>query len=258
MPVDCNKPGSEQERRLCACELATKSMVDALNQFEARLQSYSTQMAGYKHAYEQWQAAKSDWTSRRQAQMDALGTEDLYAGRGACGSNAGCPSGWTWHRNANSRGLCEQVCRRNSDQVTRDLSQWLASNPEPAEPNKAAMVSDYPTAPPRSNIQCCAMVIGDIGGSADISNLNQNCSQQLQTALNQSSGTGEASAPNNNNNNNIATNNSQSSVPNNNLRPGTNQDPASNTTPTGAVAAAAFSCLCCCCCLVVLLAGLLA
>ncbi len=203
MPIDCNSPKNEQERSLCACQQSTNALVKLLDDYTARYVQYTASVAEYNRLDTEYKAALSSWTSRMEAERSRLGNEDSYRKCGGCGTNQGCQSGWRWDRQEGCGFLgCRAICKRNNDQIDRDMSAWYSANAKPQPPNKDAIVLAVPTAPSNNNIMCCSQIFSDInveGGSAELSNINQNCSQKIDNAIkaggSQPSGTSGTSTP---------------------------------------------------------------
>lgn len=195
MPIDCNNPRNDQERNLCACQQSTNALTNALNSYETKYTAYTSSVAEYNRQHSDWQTRHSAWQSNRNARRNVLANEEKWAGCGACGSNPGCPGGWRWDRNANGCHAswlpgngCEQVCKRNDDTINRDMSGWDAENPQPAQPNRDAIVLASPSPPSNLNIMCCSQIFSDIqveGGDVNLQNVSQNCQQQIQNKLNE-------------------------------------------------------------------------
>jgi hypothetical protein len=170
-----NAPAGSQLASACACQNASAALATSLTQYGTDFSNYTTAVAKHNSDH-------SAWKQRRDAKKQALADEDSYRGCGACGSNAGCQGGYRWERNANGCGFanmgCEQVCRRNNDQVERDMSGWYSQNPEPT------LNSTKPTPPSGSNIQCCSQLFSNItADSANFSNISQQCSQQIASQI---------------------------------------------------------------------------
>lgn len=192
MPIDCNNPRNDQERNLCACQQSTNALTNALNSYETKYTAYTSSVAEYNRQHSDWQTRHSAWQSNRNARRNVLANEEKWAGCGACGSNPGCPGGWRWERNANGCGAlnwgCEQVCKRTDETINRDISGWDAENPQPAQPNRDAIVLASPSPPSNLNIMCCSQIFSDIqveGGDVNLRNVSQNCQQQIQNKLNE-------------------------------------------------------------------------
>ena len=192
----CKNAGSNQQlMAACSCESAANSLDKAVKQYEQQVQQHGIDCANYMNAWNNYQYDHQNWVSRRDQRKSDLANEDKYAKCGACGSNDGCPSGWGWNRNNNGcwgdwlPGTgCQQVCRRTSDQIDRDMSNWYASNPAPQQPgggwNGQCNPCSTCNAPTGNDITCCSQLFSDIkADSANFSNISQNCKNTINDMI---------------------------------------------------------------------------
>lgn len=173
---------------LCACKKASDDLSSALTTYNKQVEDYNLGLERHKELKIKYNNDVSVWETNKQNTINSLKAERKYTNceliPKACHLAFG--SGWTFD---NSQGGCgtwagtQNNCKRTSTQITTDLGPWLSSNPSPKDPG------EYQGKPPNNapsgiNINCCSQLFNDIDATnVNFSNITQNCSQIIQTKI---------------------------------------------------------------------------
>jgi hypothetical protein len=179
--------------QLKAIVRSNQVLVDAYNTDKANYKtSYDAQLTTYNTNKQTRQNAQTDWDNKRDAIKTDLRDVTKGAGRGLCGTNPGCPSGWHWYQNDNKLD-CEQICKRNVDTLDNDSNTQAVNDNgnRPSDFNDPQPQNNPPTPPAQNTtnvqIKCCANLTNIIGSEITDSTISQqnSCMESLKTQLNQ-------------------------------------------------------------------------
>jgi hypothetical protein len=169
----------------CECLDGVKSLNTAMDKYEKDYETHLKNMANYNIEYKKWQNIHDRWSSDKSNEEKRLADDIIYAGCGACGTQRGCPGGYDWKYTEGcgwGNTLCQYRCGRNKDQISIDLKEWLANNPEPKPP----LVPTFEKKPPSGiNIQCCNQLFSGVkADTVNFSNIAQQCELKIQNDIN--------------------------------------------------------------------------
>lgn len=194
-PCDNPKPGS-QLASACSCQNSSKALDKALKDYDNQLEQYNTQSA----AYTKYQNDLQDWQGRYDREKSSFSNQK-QGGTCSAGWNCGnsnCPTGWTNDGSVSgAQGNCQICfgiicantgcsvsCRPDDQNIANHMSDWVNSNPKPSVVSQPSQ----PSAPSGNNIQCCSQLFQNItANSANFDNIKQQCTQQIQNAINDAS-----------------------------------------------------------------------
>lgn len=180
---------------LCACKKASDDLSSSLTTYKKQIDDYNLGLERHKELKAKYNNDLSRWETNKQNEKNRLSGEIKAARCGwpdmqSCSDAFG--SGWITN---NSQGGCyyqgafganypgnQNNCKRSDAQVDTDLGPWLSSNPSPKDPGPYQ--GKQPIAPSGNNINCCSQLFNDIDATnVNFSNITQNCSQIIQTKI---------------------------------------------------------------------------
>lgn len=204
MTTDCSSVNlNTQEKNLCSCKLATDTMVKTLETYTANYTAYTDYVTARNLAIQKQNNWKnmtgeySNWATRKKQLTNEIKNTINWACEGASwdGRFGWCSNdhGGDWefdHHSKDSWQACSftHKCKRKTSSVDRILREEGYNAAEPIIPSER----QAPQFTSNNNILCCSQLFSNInvqGGAAEFSNINQNCQQQINNALNNPSTT---------------------------------------------------------------------
>ena len=196
-----NCPSSDPEiAKFCACLKATDDVSRALQIWENQIQEITQKKAIYNQYqndlqnwqnmtgnYSRWRDVKYNLENEEKHWNNCVHESEANAGRHDdwCANDIG--DGW-FHASkgyvCNTGIQAKGICKRRPDKVNREFQNSGYYNDQPAAISDPGNI---PAAPSNFNIQCCTQIFQDISanrGNVNISDVNQNCVQQINNNIN--------------------------------------------------------------------------
>jgi hypothetical protein len=213
MPVDCNNPKNNQEQALCSCKQATDTFTKSYDDYNKKYNEYKSDLDSYNrwvNKHEDWKALRGDfkWIADKKSNLanehkewnNCVAWNETQSGKHSDWCNN---ENYGWEHVGQSGGGCwpgfgKGVCARTSWRVDQEIQGDISNSEPKADPQDSSKywlgmpVPQPPQQPNGTNIMCCSQIFSDINvkdGNANISNISQNCSLQLEQQLSKSTST---------------------------------------------------------------------
>lgn len=195
MSCDNPTPGS-QLANACSCKTASESLSKSLTDYETALATYVQKNADNSNRQQKrqdWEnlvgnfsdliQIKSDLKTEAHNWNSCMAWSDTSPGH----HNDWCEHdvGQGWYHAGQDGGGCTKgfgkgVCKRTQDQVERDFAQSHNNR----KPEADLSIGAAPSAPTGNNIQCCSQLFSGISGaSVQFSDIQQKCTQQIESQI---------------------------------------------------------------------------
>jgi len=174
-------PNNTQLRSACNCETSTLAVTKTVaeNALNSAINSYY--IIKYNREKAKYETDHAAWVIRRDGFRAQLNNMVRDSGcNNSCGGDeysidSSCCSGGCSPFQRCCFGQEKQFCKKTAAAIEREVSNWIAGNPEPTigpPPTQIALKSI------NVNIQCCSQNISNItADKLEISDVKQNCSQ---------------------------------------------------------------------------------
>lgn len=203
--VDCSLP-KNKELPMCLCKKAVDTMSKNQEDYVKKMAKYNSDM----EAYGEWVKRHNEWKNQigefkyLNDKYNSIKDEVRYPKCEHVSATAGRTDIWCrnqigdgWEKIGTSNQGCflanKVKCRRSIEQARKEFNQYKNTK-EPTKDSKGVTWKGrkpvLPDVPPSNNILCCSILFDDIdtnGGDLDIFDINQKCSQKIETTVLKSS-----------------------------------------------------------------------